>query len=142
MYGVSALTVEQEWTVKEMPEYIERNRLMQKIDVWEQSAREGTNPNCKNGNEYEAAMDIAIMVEEAPVVRVREDMRGEWKLYGNDDDIGSSYFCSNCHHSYDEELFYPEHGGYIPYNYCPNCGARMDEDYEEDDDCDTSYATS
>lgn len=57
---------------------IDADALMEKIDAWDDSARNGENPNCKNGNEYEAAMDIAIMVEQAPtidatpVVRCRE----------------------------------------------------------------------
>jgi hypothetical protein len=57
---------------------IDADELTAKIDTWDESARNGTNPNCKNGNEYEAAMDICIMVEESPtvdaipVVRCRE----------------------------------------------------------------------
>ena len=63
-----------ERTVTGMAEYIDKEALMKKIDAWEESARNGTNPNCKNGNEYEAAMDIAIMVEEAPAADVRENV--------------------------------------------------------------------
>ena len=55
----------------------------------------------------------------------KEERHGRWELHGNDDDCGCSYFCSNCHNAYDEDYFYV-HGQYIPYNYCPNCGAIMD----------------
>lgn len=47
---------------------IDADVLMAKIDAWDESAIKGTNPNCKNGNEYEAAMDICIMVEESPTI--------------------------------------------------------------------------
>lgn len=50
---------------------------------------------------------------------------GRWELHGNDDDCGCSYFCSECHNSYDEDWFYT-HGEYTPFKRCPNCGAKMD----------------
>lgn len=68
---------------------IDADVLIAKIDAWDESARNGTNPNCKNGNEYEAAMDICIMVEESPivdavpVVRCRECIRWRGKDDGN-----------------------------------------------------------
>lgn len=98
-----------------MAEYIEREALMAKIDAWEESARNGTNPNCKNGNEYEAAMDIAIMVEEAPTANVRENVTGEWIRISHRDCFG--YKCSACGEIYNKRknrLY-----------YCPNCGAEM-----------------
>lgn len=55
----------------------------------------------------------------------KEERKGRWELHGNDDDCGCSYFCSNCHKSYDEDYFYV-HGQYIPYNYCPHCGFPME----------------
>lgn len=90
-------------------EYIEREALMAKIDAWEESARNGTNPNCKNGDEYEAAMDIAIMVEEAPTADVRENVKAYWY------DVGSlSCRCSACGCKNNRES-----------PFCPNCGADM-----------------
>ena len=62
-----------------------------------------------------------------PAADVVEVVHGEWKLHGNDDDLGSTYWCSHCYFQVDEELFYPH--GYDeekPYNYCPHCGAKMD----------------
>jgi len=109
-------------------EYIDKEALMAKIDAWEESARNGTNPNCKNGNEYEAAMDIAIMVEEAPAADVRENVKGRWIPdydYTEYDFDGitklreplkyqDGWQCSLC-------------GGYSPSetHFCPNCGAKM-----------------
>ena len=57
---------------------------------------------------------------------------GKWELHGNDDDCGSSYFCSNCGKSYDEDWFYI-HGEYIEWNFCPNCGTDMRGDIHAKD---------
>jgi len=35
-------------------------------------------------------------------------VRGEWKLYGNDDDLGMSYWCSACNFQLSEDLFYSD----------------------------------
>ena len=56
---------------------------------------------------------------------------GRWELEGNDDELGCSYFCSNCQDCYDEDWFYVT-GKYRRFKYCPNCGARMMEDDENE----------
>lgn len=61
----------------------------------------------------------------APTVDAMEVVHGRWELHGNDDNCDCSYFCSNCHKSYDEDWFYVN-GQYKHWSYCPNCGARMD----------------
>ena len=58
-------------------------------------------------------------------------VRGEWKLYGNDDDLGMSYWCTACNFQLSEDLFYSgyENGMWIEngvFKYCPNCGAKME----------------
>lgn len=66
---------------------IDADVLTAKIDAWDESALNGTNPNCKNGNQYEAAMDICIMVEESPtvdavpVVRCGDCTHGLYSVY-------------------------------------------------------------
>ena len=80
-----------------------------------------------HGNIYpdgKEAVDVDD-IEDAPTVDAVEVVHGRWELYGNDDGCGSSYFCSSCHGSFDEDLFYM-YGQYRHFNYCPNCGARMD----------------
>jgi len=63
-------------------------------------------------------------------------VRGEWKLYGNDDDLGMSYWCTACNFQLSEDLFYSGYkdGRWIEngvFKYCPNCGAKMEmERYE------------
>ena len=69
--------------------------------------------------------DIKRSVKNAPTIDAVEVVHGRWELHGNDDDCGCSYFCSNCHNSYDEDWFYV-HGQYRHWDYCPSCGAKMD----------------
>ena len=64
-------------------------------------------------------------IKNLPVIEHESMAHGLWELHGNDDDCGCSYFCSNCHNSYDEDWFYV-HGQYSHWNFCPNCGAKMD----------------
>ena len=59
-------------------------------------------------------------------------VRGEWKLYGNDDDSGMSYWCTVCNFQLSEDLFYSgyKNGRWIKngvFKYCPNCGAEMEQ---------------
>ena len=56
---------------------------------------------------------------------------GKWKLYGNDDDSGMSYWCTVCNFQLSEDLFYSgyKNGRWIEngvFKYCPNCGAKME----------------
>ena len=71
-------------------------------------------------------------IDNAPTVDAVEVVHGRWKLYGNDDNCGCSYFCSNCHNSFDEDWFYVQ-GQYRQFNYCPNCGAKMDGERKDND---------
>jgi hypothetical protein len=70
-------------------------------------------------------LELMDSVPEATVVR------GEWKLYGNDDDSGMSYWCTVCNFQLSEDLFYSgyKNGRWIEngvFKYCPNCGAKME----------------
>lgn len=76
------------------------------------------------GNVGRAAYDG---VKAVPAVDAAPVVHGRWELHGNDDDCELSYFCSNCHSSYDEDCFY-DHNRYAPYRYCPNCDAKMDRE--------------
>ena len=58
-------------------------------------------------------------------------VRGKWKLYGNDDDSGMSYWCTVCNFQLSEDLFYSgyKNGRWVEngvFKYCPNCGAKME----------------
>jgi ssDNA-binding Zn-finger/Zn-ribbon topoisomerase 1 len=74
------------------------------------------------------AKAIAAWNRRADAVQV---VRGEWKLYGNDDDLGMSYWCTACNFQLSEDLFYSgyKNGRWIEngvFKYCPNCGAKME----------------
>lgn len=101
-----------------MSEYIERSSVLAKAQ-WEEFY------------DADADKDVAYQyvtvedVESVPTADVVEVKHGRWELNGNDDDCGCSYFCDRCGANYDEDWFY-EHGQFVQFNYCPNCGAKMD----------------
>ena len=88
-----------------MAEYIEREALMKfpiRRDHYDR----------KNGNEHfingiESVLEYA---ENLPSADVAPVVHGRWKSYGRN--LGK---CSNCGEIVN-----------IRYNYCPNCGARID----------------
>lgn len=62
---------------------------------------------------------ILDRIDEQPTV---DPMRhGHW-MCSPDDSMG---LCSCCHYPTYGKLYYG-HYLIVPYNYCPNCGARMD----------------
>lgn len=66
---------------------------------------------------------IGIMLDE-----LEERPKAKWiktPLSYYDDDYG--YECSNCKEIYCTEYDFEE----MAYNYCPNCGARIDNELEE-----------
>ena len=77
----------------------------------------------------EGLEDARKVLYAMPTIEAEPVRHGRWDLYGNDDDIGCSYWCSECHKSYNEDWFYT-HGEYTPFKRCPNCGAKMDKDKE------------
>lgn len=100
-----------------MKEYIERAAL---IDDFE---------HCSASKEIIRAIVDRINLH--PAADVAEVRYGRWELYGNDDDLGSSYFCSVCHSSFDEDWSY-DHNKFRPFKFCPNCGARMGKEDEHE----------
>ena len=67
------------------------------------------------------AYAAAKLLDEVPIADVAEVRHGEWIDKGQEDDsYENCYECSACHNwifMVDEE-----------YNYCPNCGAKMDKE--------------
>nr|DAY66462.1 MAG TPA: rubredoxin iron binding domains containing a [Caudoviricetes sp.] len=68
---------------------------------------------------------IADIINEQPTADVQEVKRGKWVKPGNDQDH-KQWICSECK-GLIETACYCWH---CYYNYCPNCGARMEE-FEE-----------
>jgi len=76
---------------------------------------------------------MKIIIKNTPTVDAVPVVRGKWKLYGNDDDSGMSYWCTACNFQLSEDLFYSgyKNGRWIEngvFKYCPNCGAKMEDE--------------
>lgn len=60
---------------------------------------------------------IGFITKNGKQVEFVKQMRGKWV-----DEPNCWYRCSNC------GQHYPSIRGYMDYKYCPNCGARMEDD--------------
>lgn len=88
-------------------------RLIDANALWEKFESE---PWYDNADRDEIALP---MVLDAPTVEAEPVVHGRW-LDGGKTFFGEqkNYICSNCH----------SHTGIVKFNYCPNCGAKMDGD--------------
>ena len=92
-----------------MAEYIEREAL--KNAFW--SACQ----NCLSED------DVADLIEAAPAADVAPVVHGVWKTgFTDKENKTTGVECSECNAYFELDLF--DFG--LCYNYCPNCGARMD----------------
>jgi hypothetical protein len=101
---------------------IDADKLKTELDAW---ARIIQNPD------HYMRADALHIIDTAPEIDAVPVVRGEWKLYGNDDDSSMSYWCTVCNFQLSEDLFYSgyENGRWIKnrvFKYCPNCGAEME----------------
>ena len=91
-----------------MTEYIEREALLADIDA----AMEN------EGMGYVVGQTLKRYVKRAPAADVAQVRHGRWLDVREKRLFGEHYFlCSNCK---------SRNGLMIPFNYCPNCGAKMD----------------
>lgn len=65
---------------------------------------------------------IADIINEQPTADVQEVKHGDWLKPGNDPIDNKQWICSECK-GLTETAYYC---GHCYYNYCPNCGTRMD----------------
>ena len=92
-------------------EYIERESLISDIKELPEQER----------IEY---MGIYDCIKSHPTTDVQEVRHGKW-IY-EDSDIGwADYKCSTCGECYVLEAGTPQEN---KYNFCPNCGAKMDKE--------------
>lgn len=87
-----------------------------------------------DGKQYaiRGAKTVGMLILDLPSVSVAENV-GRWEKtdYRRIDQTGEVYIdgeglrCSNCAHCFKEELLWKN-------NYCPNCGARMNEPQESE----------
>lgn len=103
-----------------MNEYIEREALIDAVEsidwysVYKGKLTAGA-PNTENAL-YKASSIYAV-IDNAPSADVAQVRHGRWEW-----DTEDIYRCSNCA----EKSHVKEVMGHPEWNYCPNCGAKMD----------------
>lgn len=66
--------------------------------------------------------ELVDVMATVPTADVQEVKHGDWLKPGNDPIDNKQWICSECK-GLTETAYYC---GHCYYNYCPNCGARMD----------------
>ena len=94
-----------------MAEYIERQKLYNNLVLL---------AKYETGERQQGILGCAETVRIFPATDVAPVRHGKW-LYGDYYDIGD--VCSEC--DWDSKMTHPY------YRYCPNCGAKMDEEVSE-----------
>ena len=99
-----------------MPEYINREALIEKIDTLKPSVfyADGNLDWYQEGFK-DALKDVYKILENQPTADVAEVKHGEWKPFGY------KWECSICRSRVNLDGTPNQNG----LNYCPNCGAKM-----------------
>lgn len=76
----------------------------------------------------------SLLIDTEPTADVRENVRGEWREE-NPREKSMMWRCSVCgriayYPTIGERKNYKKHCGY---NFCPNCGAKMDREEQENE---------
>ena len=103
-----------------MAEYIEREKVVKRLMM----VRMGGNPYSM-GIQYgvNGANGAIELIKETPAADVAPVVHGCWKVgFTDKENKTTGVECSECNAYFELELF--DFG--LCYNYCPNCGARMD----------------
>lgn len=96
-------------------EALEEN--IEQID-WYHLARNGEMvKGATSENGWYKEQDIYNAIEEAPTIEAKPVVHGRWE---HNSDRPDSLICSVCKCGFDMWK-------HDPHNYCPNCGAKMDE---------------
>lgn len=102
-----------------MAEYIEREAAYDMDTLYDwfiSSVSENDNPVWTEEHLEELLNDFYVIPKDTPTADVVPVRHGEWQ------EINGIFRCSCCGYSF-------EHEGYQHFfNYCPNCGAKMDGD--------------
>ena len=99
-----------------MTEYIEREAISEEIRKFYYK----NPPNFSYGEGFDRGLDRAQRaILDAPAADVVEVVHGQWEW-----DTEDIYRCSNC----TEKSHVKEVMGHPEWDYCPNCGAKMDGD--------------
>ena len=90
-----------------MDEYVEKNALIRSVCA--------TYSGCMN-TFFAKPNDFVNIIEDAPTVHVTEEQHAHWKKLRFFSALFRLYRCSACEHDNEKT------------HYCPECGARMDEE--------------
>ena len=71
-------------------------------------------------------MDISARVHDIPAEDVAPVVHGKWEAH-EDNCLSVNYCCSACGENFHNAISYNINGVKFVYNYCPNCGAKMDK---------------
>ena len=106
---------------------IDANNLIEEI-------REERCYNCRNFKDmkcdYCGTADYIYMIEDMPAVEAKPVVHAHW-IEQEDGNLDTYYTCSSCKEDFDLIAGTPCEN---LYNYCPNCGAKMDEKEDKHED--------
>lgn len=106
-----------------MAEYISKNEAINAVKSLESSMP--AKDNYAKG--YDAALGRALIaVREVPTADVQPIRRGRW-MTSHPVDIAKEFKCTACGGLVELPVFAKK----CYYDFCPNCGARMDGEYDE-----------
>ena len=101
--------LEEQQKLQQTTVFIDKEKLLEEI---------------KNRKDFIRIMsDPVCIVEDAPVFNVPVLNRGRWI---------NSTTCSQCGWQMIDDVL--QSPNYVAFNYCPNCGAKMDEEVDNDED--------
>lgn len=107
-----------------MSDFIDRKELLKAMDTWDKFGYTHTgafirNPHTEDYVPYVHYEDMVKCVSNMPTADVRENVRGEWQVYYDEDSPQDGIWkCSKC--SYTRLV-----DDISPLNFCPNCGSDM-----------------
>ena len=111
---MGSVIVEKGKKVLTMAEYIEREAISEEIRKYYYK----NPPNFSYGEGFDRGLDRAQRaILDAPAADVAQVRHGRWEW-----DTEDIYRCSNCA----EKSHVKEVMGHPEWDYCPNCGAKMD----------------
>ena len=108
-----------------MPRYIDADWIAQRLDGWQDQLAKTYGEN----DEYVLCLgEVLMKIDDAPTADVRENVHAHWeeRTMMNLSPNWKIIVCSACK----QEPYYDDVHGYILSEFCPNCGARMDEGRE------------
>ena len=107
--------------------FIDANNLIEEI-------REERCYNCRNFKDmkcdYCSTADYIYMIEDMPAVEAKPVVHAHW-IEQEDGNLDTYYTCSSCKEDFDLIARTPCEN---LYNYCPSCGAKMDEKEDKHED--------